>query len=265
MSTYVISDIHGCFDIFCRLIAKIGFSDGDILILGGDYVDRGTQSTEMLRWLEHKPLNVFPLLGNHDAMFLGYLEDFLSYAESDYDGLDFESEREMLKIYGHFRYFIKVNDKFRGTLFDYYGTFEEIIRKGTTLSELKRWHGMLAGMPYIHKLRVNQKPCIIVHAGYVESYDDIRGKYESIEDFYLNAREDAYTIGGLQDGTVIAGHTPTVNMDYMTYNEGLIFKYYSEEKNCIYFDIDCGSVFRDMIPWARLACLRLEDEAEFYE
>ena len=38
MSTYAISDIHGCFDEFRQMLDIIGFSETDRLILGGDSI-----------------------------------------------------------------------------------------------------------------------------------------------------------------------------------------------------------------------------------
>ena len=40
---YLISDIHGCFDQYQTLLAKIGFSDKDELYVLGDVVDRGPE------------------------------------------------------------------------------------------------------------------------------------------------------------------------------------------------------------------------------
>ena len=53
--TYIMSDLHGCFDELNAMLAKIGFSDQDKLILAGDYIDRGSQNYEMLCWMEHVP------------------------------------------------------------------------------------------------------------------------------------------------------------------------------------------------------------------
>lgn len=50
MNTYVMSDIHGCYDEMYNMFDKIGFSENDQLIIAGDYIDRGNQSYEMLCW-----------------------------------------------------------------------------------------------------------------------------------------------------------------------------------------------------------------------
>ncbi|MCR4598431.1 MAG: metallophosphoesterase [Acetatifactor sp.] len=49
MATYVISDIHGCFEEFWQMLRKIRLSEDDRLYLAGDCIDRGKQSLEMLK------------------------------------------------------------------------------------------------------------------------------------------------------------------------------------------------------------------------
>lgn len=41
MGSYVISDIHGCYDELIRMLEKINLEDRDTLICAGDYVDKG--------------------------------------------------------------------------------------------------------------------------------------------------------------------------------------------------------------------------------
>jgi serine/threonine protein phosphatase 1 len=69
MSTYVMSDIHGCYDEFLRMLNIIEFPELNTLIIAGDYIDRGSKSYEMLRWLEGKQSNVILVMGNHDKEF----------------------------------------------------------------------------------------------------------------------------------------------------------------------------------------------------
>lgn len=76
--TYIMSDLHGCFDELNAMLAKIGFSDQDKLILAGDHIDRGSQNYEMLCWMEQVPQNILLLRGNHEEEFLCYLELLLA-------------------------------------------------------------------------------------------------------------------------------------------------------------------------------------------
>ncbi len=65
--TYVISDIHGCYDEFKELLCKINFSDEDELFILGDVVDRGTAPIPLLKDIMARP-NVFLIKGNHEVM-----------------------------------------------------------------------------------------------------------------------------------------------------------------------------------------------------
>jgi len=84
MSTYVMSDLHGCFDEFQKMLKKLDFSDEDQLIIAGDYIDRGKQSLEMLEWLKNPPENVTLIKGNHDEEFVYYI-DLLEELEKNLD------------------------------------------------------------------------------------------------------------------------------------------------------------------------------------
>lgn len=74
MKTYVIGDIHGCFEAFDRLLNKInGDWTADRLILLGDYIDRGEKSWEVIEAvmiLQHKygKDQIIALRGNHEQM-----------------------------------------------------------------------------------------------------------------------------------------------------------------------------------------------------
>lgn len=48
MSTYVISDIHGCYEQFLLLLEKIRFGADDQLILAGDAIDPGLTKSRRL-------------------------------------------------------------------------------------------------------------------------------------------------------------------------------------------------------------------------
>ena len=69
MAKYVMSDIHGHFDMFMELIDKINFSKSDELYILGDVVDRGPHSCKTLLWMMQHD-NIFPIIGNHELMAL---------------------------------------------------------------------------------------------------------------------------------------------------------------------------------------------------
>ncbi len=75
---FVIGDIHGCFGQLCALMDKIPINfSRDQLIFIGDYIDRGSDSIEVVDYLidlkKQLPGTLF-LKGNHEDMLENYLD-----------------------------------------------------------------------------------------------------------------------------------------------------------------------------------------------
>ena len=51
---YCISDIHGCFGSFLKMLETIAFSDDDYLYILGDAIDRGDENVELLKYIIKK-------------------------------------------------------------------------------------------------------------------------------------------------------------------------------------------------------------------
>ena len=179
-------------------------------------------------------------------------------------GSDFTSNQDAILLYKCIKYFLK-KSKLPVQYFDLYGTIGQLlVHSGVTLEELSKWAALICQMPYYYKQKIGDRDCIVVHAGYAETLEEIHTLFFCLEEFYLHARREAYQLGGKRHGMVIAGHTPTIVEDEFTYNKGEVFRYYDKEKDCFFYDIDCGCVFRSWKSEARLACIRLEDECIFY-
>ena len=70
-----IGDMHGHFTRLLSLFHKINFdSEQDLLILLGDYIDRGNENMRCFRWAMEmsEKKNVIALRGNHEQMMLYY-------------------------------------------------------------------------------------------------------------------------------------------------------------------------------------------------
>ena len=76
MSTYIISDIHGCYDQYKELLSKINFGPEDELYVLGDVVDRGPEPIKVLLDLMERD-NVTMILGNHEAMAMAVLGELV--------------------------------------------------------------------------------------------------------------------------------------------------------------------------------------------
>lgn len=74
MATYAISDIHGCYSMFLKMLDKIHFNETtDTLYIIGDIMDRGPEVAPLVRWVwQHESKHVIMLKGNHEDMFASY-------------------------------------------------------------------------------------------------------------------------------------------------------------------------------------------------
>ncbi len=65
--TYVISDIHGQYDKYIKMLQLINFSAKDTLYVLGDVIDRGPDGFKILADMRQR-VNVIPIAGNHEFM-----------------------------------------------------------------------------------------------------------------------------------------------------------------------------------------------------
>ncbi len=73
MGTYVVSDLHGQYDIFEKVLEKIQFSENDFLYVLGDAIDRGSESIKILLKIMDSD-NMDLLIGNHEFMMLNSVD-----------------------------------------------------------------------------------------------------------------------------------------------------------------------------------------------
>ena len=64
---YVMSDLHGEYEKYIKMLELIKFSDEDELFILGDTVDRGERPIDILLDMMKRP-NVYHLMGNHDLL-----------------------------------------------------------------------------------------------------------------------------------------------------------------------------------------------------
>ena len=62
--TYIMSDIHGHYSEFRKMLKTIEFDDSDTLYIIGDIMDRGNENLKMLNYVYLSP-NIHLLMGNH--------------------------------------------------------------------------------------------------------------------------------------------------------------------------------------------------------
>ena len=233
MASYVISDIHGAYDLFIELLEKIDLADTDTLYILGDVLDRGPNPITTLRKLMEMP-NVICILGNHELMAVECL-DFLMQmvTEDSIDGLDAHVYNNLLTW--QFNGSASTINEFRKLTMDERVDVLEFIKDFSIYEEVK----------------AGKKKYLLVHAGL--------GNYspkKKLDDYSLKEmvwdRAD-YDTQYFPDTYVVTGHTPTMLIPENP-NPGFIFR-----KNN-HIAMDCGACFQG----GRLAAFCLDTEEEFY-
>ena len=64
---YAVSDLHGCYDKYQKLLETLNLGENDTLFVLGDVIDRGPNGFQIMLDIASRP-NVVCLMGNHEAM-----------------------------------------------------------------------------------------------------------------------------------------------------------------------------------------------------
>lgn len=189
-----ISDIHGCYDEFNRLLEKVKYdSSQDQLILVGDYVDRGKdnlRTLEMVKKLVDEG-SAIALRGNHDQMFLDYVtrpyiyDNVFNYLRNGGDA----TLRNMIKDFDSYQWH---DESYVSWATDIITEYEDLI-------------DFVNKLPYYHKI----DNYVFVHAG-VNPY--LKNWENTDQDEMIWIRERFLKSDLPYEETFIHGHTPTINL-----------------------------------------------------
>lgn len=231
--TYVMSDIHGYYDKFLKMLEKINFTDNDTMIIIGDVIDRGPQGITMLKDIMGRK-NVMMTMGNHELMML---ESLLGpYGEQEQQ----KSSENWIQRNGGYETMKEIDPM----------TDEELMKIIAFISELPTAIDLELGGRKFHM--VHAWPC-------KDCYDALWTRPELDTPSPL-----------LKEITLIVGHTPVMFLhakeenDLMDYIEDVQKKgEHLKIEHCNgWIDLDCGA--GQNLPISRVACLRLDDMEEFY-
>lgn len=231
--TFVMSDIHGEYQKYLKMLKKINFSDNDTLYILGDMIDRGPQSADLLIDVFSRK-NVFPIMGNHELTAIPMLEILLC------DNAEKKPQNNIryTTIFGLFNW--KMNGGSSTCSSFSKLSSEERLR---LLSEIKK-------LPLFKTLEINGKRFVLVHSG-INNFEEQKPlENYSAEDLVLTRRDFSKRYYSDSDTFVIFGHTPTNTVT----GESKIFK--GSGNICV----DCGATFEN----GKLACIALETMEEFY-
>lgn len=176
--TYVMSDLHGCYDEFIKMLKLIDFDSSDKLYILGDIFDRGPQPLEILEHIMNTQ-NITLLRGNHENMFL--------------EAYDTEDYKLWIRCGG-------------------YITYQQLKEKGQQYE--KKVYDFLKNTPLYETIG----KFILVHAGFYfpENYNDLE-LIEFLdetqdEETCLWLRDNVDNEKQYRDFTIICGHTPVLSI-----------------------------------------------------
>lgn len=193
---YIISDIHGCYEPYQKLLEKINFSEKDELYILGDVVDRGPEPIRVLQDMMRRP-NVIFILGNHDFIMYTLMKKLS--VEITHDNYDTYLTKEILLDYN-----LWLQDGGQVTA--------EQFRK-LSYSEKMDMLDYIAEASLYEVITHGGKEYRLVHAGLSNfSPDKDMDEYELYD--FLEERAD-YSKRYYPDENIflVTGHTPTVYID----------------------------------------------------
>lgn len=254
MASYVMSDIHGQYEAFMRMLKKIDFKDEDTLYLLGDAIDRGNDGIKILKTVMKMP-NVKMFLGNHELLMM---EALRNVEECEKEGREDTEELDLWL------------DECNGGK----QTFEDF--KKCSAKKQAEILIYLDNAIVAKKVKVGRKTYYLCHAYVVSKRFDNEVKYNELiyKDVFQAVWQNIYDASFVKKLNekifpnkryiYVLGHIFTQRLDNVDdQGRGLVLNDRNFLDGYHIINIDCGMALRNKS--SRLACLRLDDEEVFYE
>jgi serine/threonine protein phosphatase 1 len=223
---YVVSDLHGCYDKYKKLLERLNMTDCDFLYILGDTVDRGDGGMDILLDLA-KRKNIYSFRGNHDHLAQILLRNF-AIPNDSYSAGDFiETFRAWLSDGGNTTYedFMNLDKEKQYIVLNYFNSLR-----------------------LFQELTVENQKFFLAHTVPAKS-KMLKMDNCHLLDFIMG--EPQYEEKYFEDTIIVTGHTPTGFIDHEY--TGRIWKGNN------HIALDCGAVFGNP-----LGCICLETMEEIY-
>lgn len=231
MAKYILGDIHGDLDRWNVMKEKIKLTKDDKLVIIGDVIDRGNSGVTILREIINTP-NMHLILGNHELMMI---ENFALDPNDTSENASNVRENWMFNGgYPTVEAMANLSDDEQNKIIEY-------LKTNTRLRA---------------KVKTDDGRLFCVAHGWLNNIND-----DNIHNVVWNRPER--TSRPNLDMMLIIGHTPVVNL----YTDQELIDTYNSHARILhaphFINIDCGCG-HEHDKRSCLACLRIDDMAEFY-
>ena len=223
---YAISDLHGCYEKYVKMLKTINFGDADILYVLGDVIDRGDGGIDILLDMM-KRSNVKPIIGNHESLALGPMKNIALFSAT-------AAAVQNTKAY----LLWMLSDG-------------EVTEKAFRALENKTQRAVI---DYIESISIYDEITVVgrkFHLSHTLPDFDPGKPIHDVSYLEFIYGEPDYGKAYAEDTLFITGHTPTALID-PAYT-GRIYQKHN------HIAIDCGAAFR-----SPLGCICLDTLEEFY-
>jgi len=260
MRTFVLSDIHGYYDPFIKMLELIDFSDEDQLYVIGDVIDRGDEGVRLLQDIM-KRKNVELFLGNHELMMLQAIRYQRAVENGEIDPLERGEHLSPYELWTH---------PANGGKATHDNFFALPVEEQEEIEEY------LAGLRLIKRIKIGKTSYHISHSYSLSKHfgkelflKDATPKqaesivWDSLFEMEGDPNQDTgYRPFGYVADTYIVGHIFTQRLGISDENgRGTIFKS-RKYRGYKVIDMDCGMALNNRS--SRLGAMQLETGEEFY-
>ena len=234
---YAVSDIHGCYAKYKKLLETIILEPEDTLYVLGDVIDRGSDGFKIMLDMAQR-FNVVNLMGDHEAMAINALPRVVDAIKQGKETALVEENEDALELWfsngGELSLadFLCLDNKQEKVVWEY-----------------------MRRMPLYKELEVTGRKFVLLHGG-LENFSPDRSLLDYAPREILWCRPEPDTVY-YPNRYVVFGHTPVQHLDPCGNPEDVPAKIYHGDH---IIDIDCGCVF----PNGQLGCLCLDTMEEFY-
>ena len=255
MAVFAIGDIHGQFNALKSLIDKIDLKPDDYIIFLGDYVDRGPDWFDVIKYIMSLSYNnickVSALWGNHDIMMH---DSIMLFKDSIIcPNISVQEKREIWFYNGGrktYNKFISLSPDDKILVSDFFKSLKTDI-----------------------SVTVNNQEYVLCHSlpedTGISLWDSVWAR------LFWNDNGSVYCESDINEKilfekyknkTIIHGHTPVFNyIDFDSNESNETVKAFAYKiKNVQFIDIDLGAGSIGRFSGANLCVLRLDDMKEFY-